>query len=740
LVSAQPRLKGFDVMRLTLILALSSALVSPAFAQSVQSPEARAAATEAAMTDAERTTMTHGIMAIPLIPGIVVPADAVLGAGYVPGIPRLNVPALKESDASLGVSYVMGMRKDGATALPSGMAQGATWNTALIRKGGAMIGGEAKAKGFNVLLAGGMNLIREPRGGRTFEYLSEDPLHSGMMAGAAIAGIQSNGIISTIKHFALNNQETARNFIDVKISEAAARESDLLAFQIGIERGQPGSVMCSYNQVNGRYACDNDWLLNTVLKKDWGYKGFVMSDWGAVPSLTAALNGLDQQSGEQLDPKVFFGKELGDAAAKDPAYKARLADMNRRILWAIYASGADKPAAKSAIDFKANGDVAEATAKEGIVLLRNRGNALPLAASAKSVAVIGGYADSGVMSGAGSSQVHGEGGPSVVVPVGGEGPLAAFFSQQYHRSSPLKAMRARAPGTKFTYRDGRYIADAVLAAKKADVAIVFATQWMTEGLDQPDLNLPYGQDALIAAVAEANPNTIVVLETGGPVLMPWLDRTAAVVEAWYPGARGGEAIASVLYGDTNPSGRLPVTFPASVAQLPFPVLPGSDTLEPDFQGRAKPGETLSVDYNKDGSDVGYRWYARTGAKPLFPFGYGLSYTSFAHSGLTLSAGKTITASFTVKNSGTVTGADVPQLYLVSAAGKPVRRLAAFEKVALAPGASKKLTLTVDPRILAKWSNGQWNIAAGLYGFALGTSAEALGPVQIVRQAALSWGP
>lgn len=728
-------------MRLIALLALTTILSAPALAAPPENPEARAAATEATMTDAERTILTHGPMAmVGFIPGSTLPAEAVPGAGFIPGIPRLGVPSLKETDASLGVSYVMGARKDGATALPSGMLMGSTWNPKVIRAGGAMIGSEAKAKGFNVLLAGGMNLIREPRGGRTFEYLSEDPLLSGTLGGASIAGIQSNGIISTIKHFALNNQETARNFIDVKISEAAARESDLLAFQIGIERGQPGSVMCSYNQVNGRYACDNDWLLNKVLKKDWGYKGFVMSDWGAVPSLTAALNGLDQQSGEQLDPKVFFGKELGDAAAKDPAYKARLADMNRRILWAIYASGADKPAAKSAIDFKANGDVAEATAKEGIVLLRNRGNALPLAASAKSIAVIGGYADSGVMSGAGSSQVHGEGGPSVVVPVGGEGPLAAFFSQQYHRSSPLKAMRARAPGTKFTYRDGRYIADAVLAAKKADVAIVFATQWMTEGLDQPDLNLPYGQDALIAAVAEANPNTIVVLETGGPVLMPWLDRTAAVVEAWYPGARGGEAIASVLYGDTNPSGRLPVTFPASVAQLPFPVLPGSDTLEPDFQGRAKPGETLSVDYNRDGSDVGYRWYARTGAKPLFPFGYGLSYTSFAHSGLTLSAGKTITASFTVKNNGTVTGADVPQLYLVSAAGKPIRRLAAFEKVALAPGASKKLTLTVDPRILAKWSNGQWNIAAGLYGFALGTSAEALGPVQIVRQAALSWAP
>jgi beta-glucosidase len=726
-------------MRMPLFVAITTSFAAPVLAQTAQSPEARAAATEAAMTDAERTILTHGVMAIPLGPQTgPLPADAVPGAGYVGGIPRLGVPSLRETDASLGVSYVFGLRKDGATALPSGMLMGSTWNPAILRAGGTMIGGEAKAKGFNVLLAGGMNLIREPRNGRTFEYLGEDPLHSGILAGAAIAGIQSNGIISTIKHFALNNQETARNFIDVKISEAAARESDLLAFEIGIERGQPGSVMCAYNQINGAYACDNDWLLNKVLKKDWGYKGFVMSDWGAVPRLETALHGLDQQSGAQLDPKVFFGKPLADAAASDPVYKTRLADMNRRILYAIYASGVDKPAAKSAIDLKANALVAEATAKEGIVLLRNRNNALPLAASAKNITVIGGYADTGVLSGAGSSQVHGEGGSAVTVSLGGDGPFAAFISQQYHRSSPLKALKARAPQTTFKFRDGRYIADAVQAAKGADVVIIFATQWMTEGFDQPDLSLPYGQDALITAVAAANPQTIVVLETGGPVVMPWLDKTAAVIEAWYPGARGGEAIASVLYGDTNPSGRLPVTFPASVDQLAFPVLPGSDTLEPDFQGRAKAGETLSVDYNRDGSDVGYRWFARTGAQPLFPFGYGLSYTSFAHSGLKLSAGRTVSARFTVKNTGSKAGADVPQLYLVSVNGQSKLRLAAFEKLNLAPGASRNVAVQIDPRLLADWKDGGWQIAGGSYGFALGTSATSLGPVTTVKLAARTW--
>ncbi len=729
-------------MRTLILLLASTTMAASAFAAPpAQSPDERAAATEKAMTDDERTVLTHGIMAIPAIFPTKLPDDAVPGAGYVPGIPRLKVPALTETDASLGVAWVMGMRKDGATALPSGMAQGSSWNPELIRKAGAMIGGEARAKGFNVLLAGGQNLIREPRGGRTFEYLSEDPLLSGTLAGAAVAGVQSNHIISTIKHYAFNNQEIARHFIDVKIGEAAARESDLLSFQISIEKGQPGSMMCSYNQINGAFGCDNDFLLNKVLKKDWGWKGFVMSDWGAVTRLDTALHGLDQQSGAQLDPKLFFGEDLAKAAASDPAYKAKLSDMNRRILHAIYAAGLDtNPPIKTAIDFKANGDVAEAAAKEGIVLLRNRGNALPLAASAKTIAVIGGYADTGVLSGAGSSQVHDEKGPAVVVSMGGDGPFAALISQQYHRSSPLKALKARAPKTTFNFSDGRYIADAVQAAKGVDVAIIFATQWMSEGMDVPDLGLPAGQDALIAAVTAVNPNTIVVLENGGPLIMPWADKTAAIVEAWYPGARGGEAIASVLYGDTNPSGRLPVTFPASTDQLPHPALPGYGVIHSDFMGNPAPGETLSVDYDVEGSDVGYRWFARQNLVPAFAFGHGLSYTSFAHSGLKVTAGKTITASFTVKNTGAVAGADVPQLYLVSVNGQKKLRLAGFDKVSLAPGGSKKVTVTVDPRLLADWKDGGWKIAGGSYGFALGKSATDLGTPQTVSMAARQWGP
>jgi beta-glucosidase len=293
-----------------------------------------------------------------------------------------------------------------------------------------------------------------------------------------------------------------------------------------------------------------------------------------------------------------------------------------------------------------------------------------------------------------------------------------------------------APKALVTYRDGSTIADAVDQAKKADVAIVFATKWSTEGTDQGDLSLPSGQDALIAAVAAANPHTIVVLETGNPVDMPWLNQTAAVVEAWYSGGRGGEAIASVLFGATNPSGHLPITFPASVSQLPRPAVDGYYSLELDFAGRPPTPDTkLSTNYDIDGSDVGYRWFARTNAKPLFPFGFGLSYTSFASSGLKVSG---MNASFTVKNTGAREGATVAQVYVVNRAGKAQQRLVGFKRVALAAGASASGTVAIDPRLLADWKNGGWSIPAGDYSFALGDDATHLGAVVKVHLAAKTW--
>lgn len=721
---------------------LAAALVlgsTPAGAQDTGDADRRAAATEAQMQPDERTILTHGLWAIPLIPGVVIPPEAVTGAGYVAGIPRLGVPPLLETDASLGVSYIAGLRGDGATALPSGMAMGATWNADLMRRGGAMIADEARAKGFNVLLGGGINLVRDPRNGRTFEYLGEDPLHSGLLGGAAVAGIQSRNVLATVKHFALNAQESGRHVVDSIIGDDAFRMSDLLAFQIAIEAGQPGAVMCAYNRVNGAQACGSDYLLNQVLKRDWRYPGFVMSDWGAVRATDFALAGLDQQSGAQIDKGRWFAAPLAAAAARDPIYAARVRDMNRRILRSIYAIGLDRhPPVKAPIDFAANAQVARAVADEGIVLLRNEGALLPLSPSVKSIAIIGGHADAGVLSGGGSTQVEAQGGPAVSIPMGGDGPLAKYNNQTYAPSSPMAAIRTLAPQASVTYRDGRYVTDAVAAARAADVAIVFATQWMREGADVPDLSLPEGQDALIAAVAAANPKTIVVLETGGPVLMPWLDKTPAVVEAWYPGIRGGDAIAGVLFGTVNPSGRLPVSFPAALADLPRPELPYAGDSDAAFAKADAAGQRFPIDYGIEGADVGYRWHARTQRAPLFAFGHGLSYTSFAHSDVAVTGGTTPRARLTVRNTGARSGRDVPQVYLVSTPAGPTQRLVGFAQTTLAPGEARQIAIDLEARTIADHRDGGWVLRGGRYGFAVGRSAADIGPVTYVTLRERRW--
>lgn len=710
-----------------------SACLAQTPAEEIVAAEARARETVKKMTAEEKTTLTHGIMAIPFGENSpAMPDDVVPGAGYIWGIPRLGIPALRETDASLGVAYAAGLRKDNATALPSGLSMASSWNPALLEQGGRMIGAEARAKGYNVMLAGGVNLLRDPRNGRNFEYLGEDPLLAGTLVGHAIRGIQSNNIIATIKHMALNGQETGRHFADVKIEEASARESDLLAFQIGIEVGKPGSVMCAYNRVNGEQACANDWLLNKVLKRDWGYKGFVMSDWGAVPNLDAAMKGLDQQSGEQLDTEIFFGGKLAAAAAGDPAWALRLDDMNVRILTSIYAAGLDKnPAVPGgAIDYVAHAKVAEEVGRQGIVLLRNQNDALPLSRNLKNILVVGGLATNGVLSGAGSSQVIGEGGPAASIPVGGTGPFAGFQNIVYHRSPPFASIEAMVPETTVRFRSGRSVSEAAAEAKKSDAVVVFATQWSGEGFDQPDLSLPDGQDALIDAIARANPNTIVVLQTGGPVLMPWLDKTAAVLQAWYPGIKGGDAIASVLFGEANPSGRLPITFPASEQQLPRPKLDGFDWLEPDFIGRAPKGAgPMIVDYDIEGSDIGYRWNARKGTKALFPFGFGLSYTNYALGALTMNG---LTARLTVKNTGAREGATVVQLYMTKSPSGAKRRLAGYQRVELKPGESREVTINVEPRVIAEYANAGWAIESGAYTFALGDNAEQTGPEVSVK--------
>lgn len=689
----------------------------------------RAAGLVARMTLDEKLAMIHGLFPLSTPVG---PPDMIPSAGYVPGVPRLGIPTLRESDASLGVANQLNLRKgDVATALPSGLATAASFDADIAYRGGVMIGAEARAKTFNVLLSGGINLTRDPWGGRNFEYLGEDPLLAGTLGGAAIRGVQSNGIVSTIKHFALNAQETGRHVMDARIDEAALRESDLLAFQIAIEIGRPGSVMCAYNKINGQYACENDALLNGVLKRDWGYRGWVMSDWGAVhTTVRAVANGLDQQSGQELDRAPFFSAPFVSALAAGDIPLTRLDDMVRRILAGMIDSGAiDRPVTTQPqpIDYAANAQVAQDAAEGGIVLLKNDRNLLPLARSVRRIVVIGAHADVGVLSGGGSSQVRSVGGVPIEIPLK-RGAAASFARLTYHASSPLLALRAALPGAQISYVDGSDAGAAAAAARAADLAIVFAWQWQTEAQDVESLALPDNQDAMINAVSRANQRTIVVLETGGPVLMPWIARVPAVLAAWYPGQRGGEAIANILTGAANPSGRLPMTFPRSAEQAPRAEAPGLDQLRVLRAAANAPADPplapFAVTY-VEGAAVGYRWYDRQRTPPLFAFGHGLSYARFAYSGLTASGGATPTISFDVKNVSDRSGADVPQVYMrAGTRDGATLRFVGWQKVKLLPGETRRVTVTVDPRIIADYDIRQpgWHVPAGRYPVSVGRFA------------------
>ena len=686
------------------------------------SPEARAHAAVAAMTLDEKLRLIFGysdqaVTEVSKVPDELVSPElkawvqtrAVKGsAGFVPGVPRLGIPDQTQTDASLGVRNSL----IPSTALPSSLATAASFDPEVSRAGGVMIGAEARATGHNTMLSGGVNLAREPRNGRNFEYTGEDPLLAGTMAGALIEGIQSNHIVSTIKHYAVNDQETQRTSLDATISAEAMRQSDLLAFEFAMERGSPGSVMCSYNLINGRWGCENDYLLNTVLKGDWGFKGFVMSDWGAVHSTApAANNGLDQFTGFCcVTDKPWFAPPLFKAALQSgQVSERRLDDMVERILWALFAKGAvDNPVKIAPIDYSANAKVSQHAAEQSLVLLKNDGGLLPLR-GVKSVAVIGGNADRGVMAGGGSSDV---------TPVGGD---KKINERSYLPDPPLAELKRELPRARIAFDAGTDLASAAKLAAASDVAVVFVTQYNSEGYDGK-LELEGSQDALVAAVAKANPRTIVVVESGGAVFMPWAPQVEAIVEAFYPGIQGGAAIARILTGKVNPSGHLPISFPASPDQLAHSTIPGLGL----------PGDTpTNISYD-EGATIGYKWYDAKGYRPLFAFGHGLSYTSFALSNLTAQPdGKAIRVSFSVRNVGKRAGKSVAQVYVGPADWKKAgweapRRLGAFTKVDLKPGESKRVELSIDPRLLATYqaAGNNWHTRAGSYHLMLGEASDA----------------
>ncbi len=723
------------------------------WSDSTLSPDARADMVLKELTLEEKISLLHG-QGMPFGSAPQGPSESNGGAGYSNAIPRVGIPAIQMADSAYGVTRGAASGRY-STALPNNLGAASAWDPQAAFEYGALIGRELRAEGYSMSLGGGVNLPREPRNGRTFEYQGEDPLLAGILDGNFVKGVQSEHVIGDLKHYALNDQESGRNAVNVNIDKRSMRETDLRAFEIALAISDAGGVMCSYNRVNGDFACENSYLLNDVLKKAYHFQGFVLSDWGGTHSTAkASHNGLDQEQ----PGKTFFGDALEKAVESGEVSQAEVDEHVHRILRTIFATGLfDHPIVKQVPDVERGYALAQSLAEKSIVLLKNVPSVLPAnahgillknapgvlpleAATLHSVVLIGGHADVGVLTGGGSAQVDPPGGSAVPPPPPGPNPMAAFMRQAWLPSSPLRALTAKLPSAKVSYVSGDDLTAAASAAKQANVAIVFAYQWESEGMDLKSLDLGDEQNKLIETVASANPRTIVVLETGSPAAMPWIDKVAGVVEAWYPGIRGAEALAAILTGQVNPTGKLAITFPKSDADLPHPtlVMP-PPTSQPR---RPAPGEDISAfmanmakglppfeTYYDEKLKVGYKWYDAEKKQVLFPFGFGLSYTSYAYSGLTVKSGDMLTVSFTVRNTGKRAGTEIAQVYasLPDAAGEPPKRLIGWARVELAPGEAKPISVSVDRDRLTVYDEAAdgWKLVPGNYTVLAGGSSQEL---------------
>jgi len=719
---------------------------------------------------------------------------------YTPAIAPLCIPAVGLEDGPAGVADGL----TGVTQLPAGVALAASWDPSLAQQYGAVIGAEEYGKGASANLGPTVNIDRDPRWGRSFEALSEDPYLNSVLDVPEIDGIQSQDVEDQVKHYDAYNQETYRNTPadNVVVSDRALHEIYMPSFYSAVTSANAASVMCAYSYVNGNASCNNSDLETTVLRDQWNFPGFVMSDYGALHSTQGAVQGTDQEQ----PFNTYYGAALQTAVSNGTIPVSALNTMVQRVLTVMFQYGlfthprTGSPSAT--VTTPAHQSLAAQVAEAGTTLLKNDSGTLPLSSSG-SVAVIGPSAS--------LSPTYAGGGSAYVIPSSTVSPLAgiqaaapgATYTQGLPADTSLPAIPASnlspaypSTGTPFggsysgtltapesgsyvlgltnpcgcytsTYLtvDGKqvidnpstppvhtytvavnltagthtlsisgassqllwgtpsflapYISAAVAAAKKASTAVVVVSDdTESEATDRPSLNLPSAQDALISAVAAVNPHTVVVINAGAPVAMPWLPKVAAVVDAWYPGQASGTALASVLFGQTDPGGHLPVTFPASLSQVP-----ASTTAQ-------FPGNGSEVLYS-EGVDVGYRWYDAQRSTPLFPFGYGLSYTTFSFSGLRLSRASVtgtddVRVSATITNTGSRTGSDVAQLYVGDPAqtGEPPRQLAGFDRVTLAPGQSAPVSFTLTPQQLSWWSDGGggWTESPGLYRLYVGDSS------------------
>ncbi|WP_229924956.1 glycoside hydrolase family 3 C-terminal domain-containing protein [Streptomyces sulfonofaciens] len=619
--------------------------------------------------------------------------------GNTDAIPDLCIPAMGYQDGPSGVGDGLG----GVTQLPSGVASAATWDTALQTAYGRTAGREFAGKGVSVALGPTTNIVRDPRWGRAFESYGEDPYLSARMGVANIGGLQSEGVMAQVKHVAVYNQETHRDTPadNAVVDERTLHEIYLPAFQASVSEGAAASAMCAYSTVNGVHACQNKDLLKEALYEEAGFGGFVTSDWKGTHSTVEAANGgltVEMPNGH------FYADRLARAVADGEVAMDTLDTMVRRVLTPMFSFGLfdRRPSGSpgAVVTSAAHRATARRVAEEGSVLLKNDGGILPLSDSGTgSIAVLGADGGAGVRTaGGGAATVTSSG-----------------------TVSPFDGIADRAgAGIDVRYDDAGDQAAAVDLARRSDVAVVFAGYSEEEKNDLAGIDLPGRQNALIEQVAAANPNTVVVLHTGSAVTMPWLDDVRGVVEQWYAGQEVGNAIAAVLFGDVNPSGKLPVTFPRSLADVPA------------HTSAQWPGNGRDAVRYSEGMQVGYRWYDARGIEPLFPFGHGLSYTTFGFSDLRVGAvdgGGNATVTATVTNTGDVAGAEVVQLYAgaPAAAGEPVRQLKGFERVELAPGAGKRVAFRLSARDLAHWDEKAhgWATTAGAYTVEVGDSSRAL---------------
>ena len=746
-------------------------------------------------------------------------------------IKRLGIPSIVMTDGPHGVRPThpdVGRKMGPVTAFPTGISMGASWNPELVEQVGQALGEETRGMGCDILLGPCVNIVRDPRGGRDFETFSEDPYHAGRTAVAYINGLQSRGVGASLKHYAVNNYEIERFRASSNLDERSLREIYLPQFEMAVKETQPWTVMCSYNRINGVYAGENDYLLNKILKEEWGFEGAVISDWGATHTVfDSVAHGLDLE----MPGPARYTKLLGDAVRNWQIDEEAVNKAVRRILRLVLLSGRmDNKVSKGSVNTKAHQTLARQLAEEAITLLKNEGGVLPLDKNKlQSVAVIGPNAATAVISGGGSSRVEPpyrvsplgalqkelevayergcdnydkpfdvplswmttpDGKPGLhctayqtadftgeplftqdnlaadywfhtawtaqkpprtvrwvtrlTVPedgryafhVGHSGTIRLYLNNEmiledyapapHPRGTidPVHATKELKGGQAYDFRVD-YLCDelteviyyklglgltfgsgpdprlerAVELAKRSEVALVFVgypDAYETEGNDRPNINLMGRQDELIAAVAAANPKTVVVLNVGAPVTMPWLDKVAAVVQAYYPGLENGNAVRRVLLGEVNPSGKLPVTFPQRLEDSPA------------FINASYPG-CREVNYG-EGIFAGYRYYDKKDVTPLFPFGHGLSYTSFAYSDLKVAkkvkTGEKVEVTLQVKNTGKVAGKEVVQLYVAdpqSTLPRPPKELKAFAKVELQPGESKAVAFTLDERALSYYN-------------------------------------